>query len=430
MSYLIINGLVYLDGTLQAKNISIKAGVITQILAHGELSDNQTIIDATGKIVAPGFIDVHVHLREPGFTHKETIKTGSYAAASGGYTTICAMPNTNPIMDNVATVNQFYQQVEQTSSIHVKTYAAITKGLKSEELVDFSALKAAGSFAFTNDGVGVQSANTMYQAMVQCAKVNMPLVAHCEDNSLIWEGALHHGKISKKLGVKGIPSICESVQIARDVLLAEAANCHYHVCHVSTKESVRVIRDAKKAGIKVTAEVSPHHLILAEDDISTIDTAFKMNPPLRANEDKAALITGLEDGTIDCIATDHAPHHIDEKKQDIYAAPFGIIGLEDAFSLLYSEFVLTEKWTLSQLIAWLTTKPAAIFSMKAGKIELNAPADITILNLNQEKVITNKFNSKASNSPFIGRTVTGIIEKTFVAGKLIYENNKGAKSDV
>ncbi len=419
--YLIKNGKVYQNGAFAPKDIEITDGKITKIADTIEQVGDIECIDAANKYIAPGFVDVHVHLREPGFEHKETIETGSMAAAAGGFTTICAMPNTNPVMDSAETVTAFYQQVEKTAHVHVKTYAAITKALRSEELVDFVALKAAGAFAFTNDGVGVQTANVMYQAMKACSSLDMPLVAHCEDDSLIWGGALHDGVMSRKLDVPGIPSICESVQIARDVLLAEATNCHYHVCHVSTKESVRVIRDAKKAGIHVTAEVSPHHLLLCDEDIPAVDTAFKMNPPLRSKTDKEALIAGLLDGTLDCIATDHAPHHADEKQQDILTAPFGIIGSEHAFSLLYTTFVETGSWTVEQLIDWLTVKPSAIFGLETGVIAENSVADLVLLDLEQTATIQAPFYSKSGNTPFIGKKIKGLPVLTLVSGNIAFK---------
>src|SRR5699024_4722018 len=254
-------------------------------------------------LVTPGFVDVHVHLREPGGEAKETIATGTDAAARGGYTTVCAMPNTQPTPDSVDVLQSVNDRIKETAKIRVLPYASITERLVGNTLTDMSALKDAGAFAFTDDGVDVQSADMMLQAMTHAKAVNMPIVAHCEENTLIHDGVMHEGKVSEKLGLKGIPSICESVQIARDVLLAEATGCHYHVCHVSTKESVRVIRDAKRAGIHVTAEVTPHHLLINEDAITKNDANLKMNPPLRANEDQQALIEGLLDGTIDFIAT-------------------------------------------------------------------------------------------------------------------------------
>lgn len=378
-------------------------------------------IDGQDALITPGLIDVHVHLREPGFTYKETIQTGSEAAARGGFTTICAMPNTNPVPDTVEKFEELQALIKKDAVVKVLHYAPITTGLKSDELVDQPGLLAAGAFAFTNDGVGVQTAGTMYLAMVEAAKNNTAIVAHTEDDSLLFGGVMHKGKISEKLNLPGILSITEASQIARDVLLSEATGAHYHVCHVSTKESVRVIRDAKKAGIHVTAEVTPHHLLLSEEDIPSDTAIYKMNPPLRGTDDREALIEGLLDGTIDFIATDHAPHSAEEKSGSMVGAPFGIVGSETAFQLLYTHFVKTGKFTLLQLIDWMSTKPAEVFNLNAGSLEVGAPADLALFNLTEEKEIDAKdFKSLSSNTPFIGWKVVGNTVMTLVDGKVVY----------
>lgn len=378
-------------------------------------------IDGQDALITPGLVDVHVHLREPGFTYKETIQTGSEAAARGGFTTICAMPNTNPVPDTVEKFEELQALIKKDAVVKVLHYAPITTGLKSDELVDQSGLLAAGAFAFTNDGVGVQTAGTMYLAMVEAAKNNTAIVAHTEDDSLLFGGVMHKGKISEKLNLPGILSITEASQIARDVLLSEATGAHYHVCHVSTKESVRVIRDAKKAGIHVTAEVTPHHLLLSEEDIPSDTAIYKMNPPLRGTDDREALIEGLLDGTIDFIATDHAPHSAEEKSGSMVGAPFGIVGSETAFQLLYTHFVKTGKFTLLQLIDWMSTKPAEVFNLNAGSLEVGAPADLALFNLTEEEEIDAKdFKSLSSNTPFIGWKVVGNTVMTLVDGKVVY----------
>lgn len=378
-------------------------------------------IDGKDALITPGLVDVHVHLREPGFTYKETIQTGSEAAARGGFTTICAMPNTNPVPDTVEKFEELQALIKKDAVVKVLHYAPITTGLKSDELVDQPGLLAAGAFAFTNDGVGVQTAGTMYLAMVEAAKNNTAIVAHTEDDSLLFGGVMHKGKISEKLNLPGILSITEASQIARDVLLSEATGAHYHVCHVSTKESVRVIRDAKKAGIHVTAEVTPHHLLLSEEDIPSDTAIYKMNPPLRGTDDREALIEGLLDGTIDFIATDHAPHSAEEKSGSMVGAPFGIVGSETAFQLLYTHFVKTGKFTLLQLIDWMSTKPAEVFNLNAGSLEVGAPADLALFNLTEEEEIDAKdFKSLSSNTPFIGWKVVGNTVMTLVDGKVVY----------
>lgn len=383
------------------------------------------IIDGQGYFVSAGFIDVHVHLREPGGEQKETIKTGTDAAAKGGYTTICAMPNTRPVPDTVENLNNVNQLIKENAKIRVLPYASITIREAGKERTDLAALKEHGAFAFTDDGVGVQQAGMMFEAMKDAAKLNMPVVAHCEDNTLIYAGVMHEGTKNKELGLKGIPAIAESVHIARDVLLAEAAGAHYHVCHVSTKESVRVIRDAKKAGIQVTAEVSPHHLLLCEDDIPGNDANWKMNPPLRAKEDLQALIQGLEDGTLDFIATDHAPHTAEEKGSGMEQAPFGIVGLETAFPLLYTHFVKTGKWTLTQLIDWLTQKPADVFGLPYGRLNMGESADLVFIDLTKEQNIdTGQFVSKGKNTPFQDWTCTGWPVMTMFEGNVIWQEEK------
>lgn len=378
-------------------------------------------IDGQDALITPGLVDVHVHLREPGFTYKETIQTGSEAAARGGFTTICAMPNTNPVPDTVEKFEELQALIKKDAVVKVLHYAPITTGLKSDELVNQPGLLVAGAFAFTNDGVGVQTAGTMYLAMVEAAKNNTAIVAHTEDDSLLFGGVMHKGKISEKLNLPGILSITEASQIARDVLLSEATGAHYHVCHVSTKESVRVIRDAKKAGIHVTAEVTPHHLLLSEEDIPSDTAIYKMNPPLRGTDDREALIEGLLDGTIDFIATDHAPHSAEEKSGSMVGAPFGIVGSETAFQLLYTHFVKTGKFTLLQLIDWMSTKPAEVFNLNAGSLEVGAPADLALFNLTEEEEIDAKdFKSLSSNTPFIGWKVVGNTVMTLVDGKVVY----------
>lgn len=412
------------DGELITTDVKITEDTISEIGTNLE-AGNAEVIDGKSLFLAPGFIDVHVHLREPGGEHKETIETGTHSAAKGGYTTICAMPNTRPVPDTKENLTLVNGLIEKNALIRVLPYASITIREAGKERTNLAELKEQGAFAFTDDGVGIQQAGMMFEAMQDAAKIGMPIVAHCEDNSLIYGGVMHEGKRNKELGLPGIPSIAESVHITRDILLAEAAGAHYHVCHVSTKESVRVIRDAKKAGVHVTAEVTPHHLLLSENDIPSDDADWKMNPPLRGQEDLMALREGLLDGTLDFIATDHAPHTAEEKANGMEKAPFGITGFETAFPLLYTNFVKSGKWTLQQLVDWMTKKPADVFGLPYGKIEVGAVADLVLIDLQKEQTIDRTtFISKGKNTPFHGRACTGWPVKTIFGGKVIWEDGK------
>ncbi|MDI7741596.1 dihydroorotase [Lysinibacillus fusiformis] len=408
------------QGELVNATVTIAEGRIKEI--GGEQPDSAEIIDGNGHLLTPGFVDVHVHLREPGFEHKETIATGTASAAKGGFTTICAMPNTKPVPDSIENLQLINSLIEQSAKVRVLPYGSLTIAQSGDARTDLAALKASGAVAFSDDGVGVQLAATMYEQMQTAAKLDMVVVAHCEDNSLIYDGVMHEGKRNKELGLPGIPSICESVQIARDVLLAEAAGARYHVCHVSTKESVRAVRDAKAAGIRVTAEVCPHHLLLEEMDIPSDDANWKMNPPLRAADDKDSLHAALLDGTIDCIATDHAPHTVEEKCCGMVGAPFGIVGFETAFPLLYTQYVETGKWTLKQLVDWMTVKPAQIFDLPYGTVEVGAAADLVLIDLNKEQTINpEEFATKGRNTPFTGWKAKGWPVLTMVEGNIVYE---------
>ena len=412
------------EGEFETTAVLVEDGKIAAIGANVTSTVAQQI-DGKGLLLSPGFIDVHVHLREPGGEQKETIETGTNAAAKGGYTTICAMPNTRPVPDTAENFSHVLDLVEKNALVRVLPYGSITIRQAGKERTDIKSLKNLGAFALTDDGVGVQAAGTMLEAMEEAAKFNIPIVAHCEDNSLIYGGVMHKGKRSEELGLKGIPSVSESVHIARDILLAEAAGAHYHVCHVSTKESVRVIRDAKKAGIHVTAEVSPHHLIICEDDIPSDEAIWKMNPPLRAKEDMMALRAGLVDGTLDFIATDHAPHTEEEKSNGFEKAPFGIVGLETAFPLLYTHFVKPGEWTLQQLLDYLTIKPAKVFGFEFGKLEVGSPADLVLIDLKKEQKIDKEaFISKGKNTPFNGIVCNGWPQLTMYNGEIVWQEEQ------
>lgn len=424
MNKKIINAKRIVSGGYQACEVLIKDGKIEQISEKIDDHDAQ-IINAHGHVLLPGLVDVHVHLREPGGEAKETIASGTKAAAKGGFTTVCAMPNTRPVPDNEQSLTTLLEKIKEDAHVRVLPYASITTRQLGKDLVDMERLSQLGAFAFTDDGVGVQTAGKMFEAMQEAGRVNKAIVAHCEDNSLVYGGVSHRGNVSERLDLPGIPNVAESVQIARDVLLAEAADCHYHVCHVSTKESVRVIRDAKQAGIRVTAEVTPHHILLNESDVQEDDALYKMNPPLRSKEDQEELINGLLDGTIDFIATDHAPHTEEEKQQGFLSSPFGITGLETAFPLLYTNLVEKGVVTMQELVDLLSSKPANVFSLSYGKLESGAAADLTFIDLETEREINrHQFISKGKNSPFHGWTVKGWPVLTLVDGEIVYEEAK------
>lgn len=423
MMILLKNAQIFEQGELVTRDILIKAQHIERIEETIEIEhDTWTIYDLKGKFVSPGFIDVHVHWREPGFEYKETIYHASRAAARGGFTTAMPMPNLNPVPDSYENLKIQLDIIERDSVIRAIPYGAITKGELGEEYAEFERL-APHVFAFSDDGRGVQNANMMFESMQIAAKLNKAIVAHCEDNSLIRGGCMHCGKRSRELGLPGIPSVCESVQIARDILLAEAAGCHYHVCHVSTKESVRLVREAKHNGIHVTCEVCPHHLLSDEHSITHNTGMWKMNPPLRSSEDRQALIEGLLDGTIDIISTDHAPHALHEKEVSMTQAAFGIVGSETAFSQLYTHLVRPGIITLAQLIDKMSTNVANIFNLPYGRIEEQCFADLTIIDLNKQDIINpDTFLSKGRNTPYTGEVVYGIPVMTLSEGRVCYQS--------
>ncbi|RNB91184.1 dihydroorotase [Brevibacillus fluminis] len=423
MGIILQNGkLLNQAGELIKQDILIEDGVILHIADQIEAAGHE-VIDAGGKFVSPGLIDVHVHFREPGFEAKETIATGAASAVRGGFTTVACMPNTRPVIDSVETVELILNKAEEAGKARVIPYGSITVRELGKELTDFAALKEAGIFALTDDGVGVQSSAMMREAMKQATALGISIVAHCEDEELVPAGsALHEGEVSKKHGLPGIPSLSESIHVGRDILLAGEAGAHYHVCHISAKESVRLVRDGKRAGVNVTTEVSPHHLLLCDEDIpDNLDTRWKMNPPLRSREDRAALIAGLKDGTIDVIATDHAPHTEEEKAKGMERAPFGIVGLETAFPLLYTHFVLTGELTLKELVDKMTKRPAEIFNLPYGELKEGKPADLTVIDLEKEQAINpDEFASKGRNTPFFGWVCKGWPVLTIVNGQVVY----------
>ena len=410
------------DNELKLQDVLISEGKIAEIADEITTPATRTI-DAQGALLTPGLVDVHVHFREPGFAYKETVATGSQAAARGGFTTVLAMPNLDPVPATPAAFTQIKANNEANGRVHIYQYAAISEGLTSADVSDMEALAADGAIAFTNDGKGVQTAATMLTAMQAAAKVKRPLVAHVEDESLVNGGVMNLGKRSKELGLPGIDPLAESSQLARDLVIAKATGVHYHVAHISTKESVDLVRIAKSQGVQVTAEVSPHHLLLDETDITGDNAYFKMNPPLRTPTDRQAVIAGLLDGTIDMVATDHAPHSLAEKQRSFIGAAFGITGIETSFQLMYTHFVKSGIATLEQLLQWMVVQPRVAFNLPGqSELTVGASADLALFDIAHAHTITaDEFLSKGVNTPFIGETIYGQTVLTLVNGQVAYE---------
>lgn len=418
---LIKNANLLYDNKLINSDVLIEDGKFKKITSNNDEKVNE-VIDAKKKLVVPGLVDVHVHFREPGQVHKETIETGSKAAAHGGFTTVGAMPNVVPVPDSV---DKFKNQIKlnEQSRVKIIQYAPVTLDETSDQLSPIEDLYNAGAFAFSNDGHGIGNAKTMFDAMLRIAQLNSHLAAHVEDQNLFNKGVINSGKASTRLGLPAIEKVSETSQLARDLLLAKESGVHYHVCHISTKDSVDLIRMAKDAGINVTCEVTPHHLLLSDRDIKSDDANFKMNPPLRSESDREALIAGVLDGTIDMIATDHAPHAKDEKNKGFLKSAFGITGIETSFPLMYTLFVKSGLMNIEKLIYLMSTNPARIFNLEAGKVEVGKSADFTIIDLDDEYSFNkDDFLSKGLNTPFIGDDwkVTGRIKQTYVNGEKIY----------
>ena len=412
------NGNVFYHGKLQKLDVLIEDELISKVAKS--IDEGDQVIDLQGKLLTPGFVDLHVHLREPGFEHKETIATGTNSAKYGGYSHIVAMANTKPCMDDVETIRDFANRVKKDAKIHTYTYSAITTDLKGQELVDFKANSQEDIVAgFSDDGRGVQSTEMMEAAMKAAKSVNSIIVAHCEDESELHGGCIHEGRYAKEHHLIGINSASEYKQVARDLEIVRQYHNRYHVCHISTKETVALLNEAQKEGLSVSGEASPHHLILTEDNIKDCHPNFKMNPPLRSQEDHQALIQGLNDRTITVIATDHAPHARDEKNTSIQNAPFGIIGLQHAFPLLYTYLVKKNLVSLETILDALTVGPAQVLHFDC-QVQTGSLANLCIFDLDQSFTIEEKdLKSKSANTPFLGTTCYGRIFANIMNGEFI-----------
>ncbi|HUI66679.1 MAG TPA: dihydroorotase [Nitrospirota bacterium] len=399
-------------------DILVSAGKIAKIEKSGTLPANGgQVIDASGKFVVPGLIDMHVHLREPGFEYKETIATGTAAAKAGGFTSVCCMPNTNPVNDN-RSITEFILAQARSSSARVFPIGAVTKGSKGEELAEMGELHDAGCVAISDDGKPVMNASMMRHAMEYSRIFDMLIISHCEDSTLSFKGVMNDGIVSTELGLRGIPRAAEDVMTARDISLAELTGGRLHIAHVSTAGSVRLIRDAKSRGVKVTAETCPHYFSLTEEAVRGYNTLAKMNPPLRTGDDVAAIRQGLKDGTIDVIATDHAPHAMDEKSGEFDYAPFGIVGLETALGLTL-KLVQEGVFSMTEVIRKLSVNPALILKLEKGTLSVDADADITMIDSNEDWTVdASQFKSKSKNTPFDGWKLRGKAVRTIVGGKL------------
>lgn len=416
---IIKNGNVVLENGVAKKDILIENGKITKIA--DEIACAGEVIDANGLYVFPGLIDMHVHLREPGFEHKEDIESGSKAAVKGGFTQICCMPNTDPVADNKVVVSYIRRRGEEVGLCKVRPIGAITKGLKGEQLADVGEMKKVGAVAISDDGKTVKSTRLMRLAMEYASGFDIKCLCHCEDADLVDGGVVNEGFNSTLAGLKGIQRAAEDIVIARDIALAESLDVPVHICHVSTHSGVRLIRDAKRAGVKVTAETCPHYFALTDDVIRDFNTNTKVNPPIREEMDKQAILEGIKDGTLDCIVTDHAPHHADDKNVEYNLAAFGISGIETSFSLAITHLYKTGLLTLPEIAQRMSANPATILGLEGGKIVEGGVADLMLASLDEEWTVkADEFVSKGKNTPFDGYKLTGVVKATIVDGKVVF----------
>ncbi|MCB5261748.1 MAG: dihydroorotase [Candidatus Cloacimonetes bacterium] len=422
MKTIIKNALIYLDGKLERKELLIDNKRIAQI-ADTIFDKADQIIDAGGACVFPGFIDIHAHLRDPGQTHKEDIKSGTQSAAKGGYTLVCAMPNTDPVTDNIASVEYIQLRAKEYGSVRVYVIGALTKHSLGEEISEMATMKSGGIVAVSDDGKCVQNARLMLSCLRYAANFDIPVIIHPEDYALAGKGQISAGKVATRTGLSGIPGLAEEVIIARDIMLAESAGAKLHIAHISTARSLQLVREAKERGLPVTCEVTPHHLVLTDEACLNFDTNTKMKPPLRSESDRLACVQALNDGLIDCIATDHAPHADFEKEREFDHAPFGIIGFETAFGILYDRLVKTKVIELSTLVDNLSKKPAKVLNLPGGEIKIGVKADLTIIDLNASTTYTKEnILSKSKNTPWIDQTIASKVMYTIKSGIITYKD--------
>jgi len=408
------------NGVDMVADVLVENGKIAKI-EENIAAEGVQVIEAAGKVVAPGFIDMHCHLRDPGQEYKEDLISGTKAAARGGFTGVCCMPNTHPVNDNAAVTRYILEKAQwQGSGVHVYPVGAISKGLEGKEMAEIGRMKQAGIIAISDDGKPVANSNLLRLAMQYADYFNVFVMSHSEDKNLVGDGVMNEGFISTKLGLPGITRAAEEVMIARDILVAEAEGKRIHLCHVSTKGGVQLVREAKKRGVRVTAETTPHYIGATDEWVIGYDSNCRVNPPLREESDRQACIAGLVDGTLDCIATDHAPHHQDEKKVEFHIAASGISGFETAFCVSHTELVRAGHMTLPQLIEKMSTKPAQLLGVPGGELTVGAEADIVILDPEKEITVdAEKFVSRGHNTPFHGRTYYGAVLATIVGGRVI-----------